>query len=503
MIHRNPAAFTREPHDLIVVGGGIYGAMLALEATRRGLRPLLLERGDFGGATSWNSLRIVHGGIRYLQTLDLRRFRESVGERRWLMATFPDLVHPLPCLMPLYGDGLRRPSVFRSALGLNDLLSRRRNDGVPASQWLPGGAVLTAEETRHRFPSVNPAGLLGGALWYDGVISSAPRLLIELLRWAASGGACPLNYVECIGFLSAGGRVTGVRARDHHSGEDLEFRTALVINAAGPWCREVAAGAGPAVPNLFRPSLAFNALLDRKPPAGLALAVTPRRRNPRTYFLYPWQEGILAGTLHAPWTGSTQDPIPDERLVLTFLTELNEAVPDLDLRREDVIRILPGLLPAAVDGGAIPAVREVVHDHGAHGGLRGVYSVSGVKYTTARRVADEALQRILGTRPGQNGFERPASLPDLDVAGMMRLMEADRPGAIAHIGRIVREEAVLDPEDVMLRRSDWGMNPTNGTRLAGLIREVQEPAGGWWQGAREAGSADRGGRGPPESVSRP
>ena len=476
MILRDPAGFAREPHELIVVGGGIYGAMLALEASRRGLRPLLLERNDFGGATSWNSLRIAHGGLRYLQTLDLRRFRESVGERRWLLTTFPDLVHPLPCLMPLYGGGLRRPSVFRWALGLNDLLSRRRNAGVPASQRLPPGAILTAEETRRRFPGVNPDGLRGGALWYDGVIGSSPRLLMELLRWATSAGARPLNYVECTGLLSAHGRVTGVRARDHHSGEDLEFRTALVINAAGPWCREVAADAGPAVPDLFRPSLAFNALLDREPPAGLALAVAPRRRNARTYFMYPWPGGgILAGTFHAPWTGST-DPIPDERLVQTFLGELNAAVPDLGLRREHVVRILPGLLPAATEGGTTPAARETIHDHGAHGGLGGVYSISGVKYTTARRVADHALQRILGARQFSNGFERPGPLPDLDVAAMRRLMEADRPRAVAHIGRIVREEAVLEPDDLLLRRSDWGMNPANGAWLAGLIREVQEPA---------------------------
>lgn len=492
MILRDPAAFAREPHDLIVVGGGIYGAMLALEATRRGLRPLLLERRDFGGATSWNSLRIAHGGLRYLQTLDLRRFRESVGERRWLMATFPDLVHPLPCLMPLHGDGLRRPSVFRSVLALNDILSRRRNDGVPVAQRLPGGTILTVEETRHRFPNVNPDGLRGGALWYDGVISSSPRLLIELLRWAAVLGARPLNYVECTGLLSANGRVIGVRARDHHSGQEMDFRTELVINAAGPWCREVAAGAGPAVPELFRPSLAFNTLLDRKPPAGLALAVMPRRQNARTYFMYPWQGRILAGTFHAPWTGSTDDPTPDERLVMTFLTELNEAVPELGLRREHVIRILPGLLPTTVDGGATPAVREVVHDHGAHSGLRGVYSVSGVKYTTARLVADEALRRILGTRRCLNGIKRPAPLPDLDVEAMTQLMEADRLRAIAHIGRIVREEAVLHPEDLLLRRSDWGMNPPDGTRLSGFIREVQEPAGGWWEGAQTSGSINRG-----------
>jgi glycerol-3-phosphate dehydrogenase len=479
MILRDPAALTAEPHDLIVVGGGIYGAMLALEGTRRGLRPLLLERHDFGGATSWNSLRIAHGGLRYLQTLDLLRFRESVGERRWLLATFPDLVRPLPCLMPLYGDGLHHPSVFRAALVINDALSRHRNDGLPEAQWLPGGAVLSVSETIHRFPAAIPNGLRGGALWYDGVISNTQRLLVEVLRWAAAAGARPLNYVECTGLLRANGRVTGVRATDRCSGQDIEFRTKLVINAAGPWCREIAAGAGPLVPGLFRPSLAFNALLDRAPPAGMALAVAPRRRGARTYFMYPWQGRVLAGTFHAPWTGSTDNPMPDERLIMTFLSELNEAVPGLSVRREHVIRILAGLLPAAVDGGTILAAREVVHDHGARGGLGGVYTVSGVKYTTARLVADKALRLIFGESRAATGIERPAPVADPDAEAIANLMETDRPCAHAHIARIVRDEAVLQIDDLLLRRTDWGMIPQAAARLAALARETPGPIGGW------------------------
>src|SRR5690606_18835162 len=130
VIYRDLQRAQEARHDLIVVGGGVHGVMMALEAARRGLRPLLIERGDLGSGTRWNSLRIVHGGLRYLQSFDLPRYRESVAERRWFMRNLPDLVAPLPCLMPLYGNGLRRPMIFRVALKLNDLLSARRNDGV-------------------------------------------------------------------------------------------------------------------------------------------------------------------------------------------------------------------------------------------------------------------------------------------------------------------------------------------------------------------------------------
>ncbi|HET9229063.1 MAG TPA: FAD-dependent oxidoreductase, partial [Thermoanaerobaculia bacterium] len=154
MIVRDPRGAASASYDLLVVGGGFYGTLLTLEAARRGLSVLLLERDDFGGATSWNSLRIVHGGLRYLQSLDFARYRESAAERRWFLETFPDLVEPLPCLMPLYdpprGGRLRRPWAFHLALAL----SRAE------------GRVVDAAEAVRIFPDVDRAGLLGGALWY-------------------------------------------------------------------------------------------------------------------------------------------------------------------------------------------------------------------------------------------------------------------------------------------------------------------------------------------------
>ncbi len=149
-------ALAAERYDLVIVGGGIYGVMVSLEAVRRGLHPLLLERSDFGAATSHNSLRIVHGGLRDLQRVDLRRYYECVQERRWFLQNFPDLVEPLPCLMPLYGQGLRRPWVFRVGLMLNAALSLRRNVGVAPSLRLPSGGMLSREETSAIFPSGRP-----------------------------------------------------------------------------------------------------------------------------------------------------------------------------------------------------------------------------------------------------------------------------------------------------------------------------------------------------------
>ena len=465
-----------ERYDLVVVGGGIYGAQVTMEAARRGLRPLLIERDDFGGATSWNSLRIVHGGLRYLQKLDLRRFRESVGERTWFCRTYPDLVEPLECLMPLYGDGLKRPGVLRAALGLNDLLSARRNAGVSEDRQLPRGRVLDAESTKSLFPAVDAAGLRGGALWYDAAMTSSARVLMETLNWARHNGATTLNYVEGTDLIEEGRGLGGVRALDRLSGSAIELRAPVVINCAGPWSRTMSERFGRRLDELFHPSLAFNVLLDRPPPSSAAVAVTPRYDGARTYFLRPWQGRIFAGTSHAPCTEYPAASEPSPEQLARFLSDLNLAVPSLELTLEDVVRTYSGLLPAARPRTEELATRFTLFDHGAAAGPEGLWSVSGVKYTTARRVAERTLRRAfassgrdLAVRPDS---DRPESVYDLDLIDPSSLAGEDQDGARRALERLVRDEQVVCMEDLLLRRTDWGTDPKAAPAVAAAVTHL-------------------------------
>ena len=188
LIHRDLETAADITYDLTVIGGGVYGIALCLEASRRGLTTLLVERGDFGSETSWNSLRILHGGLRYLQTLDLVRFKESVTARQWWIRTYPELVQPLACVMPLYGRGLKRPAVLRLALAANHLLSASRDDGVPSERHLGAGGVISTSELEEMFASLDLTGAKGGALWYDAMMPSSERILMEMLRWAMIWG---------------------------------------------------------------------------------------------------------------------------------------------------------------------------------------------------------------------------------------------------------------------------------------------------------------------------
>ncbi|HYH23120.1 MAG TPA: FAD-dependent oxidoreductase [Azospirillum sp.] len=380
------SAATTGDAGLIVVGGGIHGAMIALAAAERGLRPLLLERDRFGAATSGNSLGIVHGGLRHLQTLDLRRHRRSARACAWMLSALPGLVEPLACLMPLYGDGLRRTAVFRLALGLHDALRPRSR--------LPAGRVLDRASVIDRFPAVRRTGLRGGALWFDGAFDDPAALVPDVVRRARAAGAVCLEGVEARGLLTGGGAVRGVRVLDRDGGAERTLSAPAVVNAAGPWCRAVAAAFDRDHAGLFHPVLAFNLLLDREPPASTALALFPPGGAGPALFLRACGGRLLAGTRYERWQRGPETPRPGEAAVAALLDALNAAVPALALTARDVVRVHAGLLPARAPGSAEPAGRDVLLDHGRRGGPRGLVSVSGVKLTTARVVAEQVLDRL-------------------------------------------------------------------------------------------------------------
>ena len=471
-----------ETFDWLVVGGGVYGVALTFEAARRGQRVLLLEADDFGGATTWHSLRILHGGLRYLQSLDLGRFRQSVAERQWFLRHFPDQTAPLDCLMPLYGTGLRRPAVFRLAFLLDHLLGLDRNQGVEPSHHLAAGRVLSPAATRELVPGLAGNSLAGGALWQDGAMPRSETLLIEWLRWATALGARALNRMRVERLLVEAGRVTGVEAVDALTGETHRFRAAAVANAAGPWCRALAATADDDRPELFHASLAFNLLLDRAPPAG-QLAVTVEPPGAGTLFLHPHGGRLLVGTWHLPCAGhlSGAGPLPEPAAtrvpataIEAALRALDAAFPGLALDAAAVLEVRAGYLPALAPGSAVQAKRPVTVDHGAAGGPAGLFSISGVKWTTARRVAADffAARGIPApattpSRPQPAGWDQPA-------AEAFLALPAD--AARAWLDRLIRERAVFSVEDVLCRRTGWSAEPQHAAALRARLRALW-PAG--------------------------
>uniref|UniRef100_UPI0013569E18 FAD-dependent oxidoreductase n=1 Tax=Geminicoccus flavidas TaxID=2506407 RepID=UPI0013569E18 len=253
-----------ERFDLAVIGGGVAGLCLAYEAARAGRRVVLLEReATLAARTSANWFRILHGGLRYLQSLDLVRHRESVLARREWLRDFPDLIEPLPCLMPLAGRGLKRPWAFRAAFALDAALARERNRGLRSDRHLAAGRVLTAADVRRLLPSLGDLpGLEGAALWHDAVARDAPALAAALARRAETAGAALRTGATVVEILVEGGQAVGLCTAD-----GARVTAAAVVNATGPWS-DLTLRHLPSIRrrDLFRPSLAFNLVLDRPAP---------------------------------------------------------------------------------------------------------------------------------------------------------------------------------------------------------------------------------------------
>jgi glycerol-3-phosphate dehydrogenase len=484
MIKRDIEAAGRREFDLVVVGGGIYGVSLLQEAARRGLSACLCEANDFGGATTLNSLRIVHGGLRYLQTLDLPRFFQSVASRRQFARLYPALVRPLPCLMPLYGQGMKRASVMRMALLMNDVLSGHRNRGLGPELALPAGRVIDAAETVARFPGVRREGLEGAATWSDYFMVSSERILMEQLRDACRRGATAINYAPVQQVIVEGGAVRGVRVRDAASGSEFTLSTSRVVNCAGPQVHQLADRAGVDDERLFRPSLAFNVLLDVDLPQGQALAVAAPRPGAPILFLVPQPGALFAGTLHLPRPAGTTEALPTEQEISHYIDLLNAAIPGLDARLSNVRRVFAGLLPAKRIGSNEIAKREVVLSHASTGGPRGLFSVSGVKWTTATDVAGQVLKMMgIDRSSSDNDVALPLAAATPALIDAARFVALDDDSARNLLQDIVAEEQVLHVDDLVLRRTSWATTETDlaplrerVARLTALSADVQGEA---------------------------
>lgn len=401
-MRRDLQSLDNDSYDLLVVGGGIHGVCVARDAALRGLKVALIERDDFGAATSHNSLKLIHGGFRYLQHFDLRRVRESLRERRYWLWAAPHLVRPLKFLMPLYGHGTRGPEALWAATQFYQLLGLDRNRDLIHERQVPSGGVVSPRSCAAMIPGVDTQGLSGGAYWYDGQMLDADRLLLECLRDAHDHGAVVANHLEAVGFLRDGQRIQGIQAEDRLSGERLEIRATLTINTAGPWIdkllrqglsaqREGMTGLSKCMNLVTRALTQDHGFGVRSSRASDALLGQTRRM----FFLTPWHDRTVIGTSHLPYQGDPDDCRFEEADIAGFLEEINAAYPAANLTLADVDYCYGGLTPAGEEdspkGEVARSRQSEVVDHRQSHGIEGLLSAVGVKWTTARWVAEKAV----------------------------------------------------------------------------------------------------------------
>ena len=518
---RDLGRLTAIEHDLVVIGGGISGLIAAYDAAQRGLSVALIDRGDFGAATSFNHLKTVHGGLRYLQQGDMIRMRRSVLERRAFATIAPHLVTPLAFLAPTTRAAARSHLAFRMAFTIDQWVGRDRNAGLRHDIQLPASRVLSLDECRRLAPAFDPRGATGGALWYDYQMPLADRLTLAFALAAYAHGATLANYVEAVAPLLDGDRLRGIMARDMFNRDDtIEIRGRVTLNAAGPWARAVMAWCGV---ERDVPLLKALNLITNRTVSGPALV----RPNPkgRALVLAPWRGRAMIGTGESATTCGPDSRGLTEEELRTFLAEVNATFPTLNLRHDEVSLVHRGVVPAVVRNGRVElSGHSEMIDH-ARDGLGTSITIIGVKYTTSRWLAEQAVDlvvrklgrgpiacrtataplpgaatdgidalsatlierhgpwlhqaaaRHLATTYG-TGCEEIVSLTTQDLA-LRDPVAPDSPVLRAEIVHAVRREMALTLTDVVVRRTSLGSARHPGATVAQTCAEILERELGW------------------------
>jgi glycerol-3-phosphate dehydrogenase len=494
-MRRDLPALAGPEFDAVVVGGGICGAAIAWDAAQRGLSVALVERGDFGGATSANSLKVVHGGIRYLQHLDVQRVRESSRERTALLRIAPHLVQLLPVVIPTFGHGRRGGEVLAAGFFLLNLLTSDRNRGVsdPARQ-VPPAHLISRAELREWLPDSAAPRPTGAGVFWDGQLYNPSRLVWEFIRTAGRAGVQVANYCEVDGFLRRGTHIEGVAVRDRLGGARFAVRARMVVNAAGPFAERlhVQAGLGRSgrIPLSRDLALVIRRPLVRK----RALAVQTKYRDPsavlsrgpRHLFLVPWRDVTLIGVNSIIYRGDPLGLTVTHQEVQGFLDEINHAQPALALTLGDVALVLAGLLPISaenhLDGDVSFGKRPLIVDNAKRDGVKGLITAVANRYTTARLVAERAVDlvfRKLGKDPPRC---RTAEIPlyggDMnslaDVVREVVQRSGDHRASIAEQLARNHGSAYADVLRVVAQAPQWGETiGTSPTLKAEVIHAVR------------------------------
>ncbi|MGO8757027.1 MAG: glycerol-3-phosphate dehydrogenase/oxidase [Terracidiphilus sp.] len=391
---------TAQPWDVLVIGGGASGLGAAVEAAARGYRTLLVERSDFAKETSSRSTKLVHGGVRYLEQMNLTLVLDALRERGHMLRNAPHLVHDLNFVVPAYSY-FSLP-YYGMGLKLYERLSGKLSFGR--------SELLSRKSTLQKLPSVKSEGLCGGILYHDGQFDDA-RYAMALLRTLQDLGGAALNYVEATGLIERGGKVVGIRARDRESGGEFDFRAKVVVNATGVHAEETLALDGRPRGSLLAVSQGSHFVLPASFLPGKTALMIPKTADGRVLFAIPWFGALIVGTTDVPVEGATPEPraLPEEK---AFLRDHIARYLGHAPRAEEILSVWSGLRPLVRKGGI--KTSKLSRDHTILVSSSGLVTVTGGKWTTYRRMGQDTIDRaaqVAALSP------RPSKTLDLKLHG--------------------------------------------------------------------------------------
>lgn len=503
---------TQDTFDLIVIGGGIIGTGIARDASLRGLHTLLVEKEDFAFGTTSSSSRLIHGGLRYLRMLEFKLVRQDLMERETLLNIAPHLVRKLEFVIPL----LRSEPLYRVALPFG----LRLYDFLAKGKTLPSCKHLSRKETLKLEPSLSETeGLVGSYLYYDCQVDFMERLCLENAIDAAMHNACILNHAAMTELVIENGVVSGIKVKDMISGKEYMAKGRLVLNAGGPWADLVWDKLNIQQSYSLRKTKGIHLLTSKLTNSALVLFA---KSDGRLFFVIPWQDCTLIGTTDTDYNDDLDVPYADSSDTDYLVTELQNYFPGFKLN--DIYFTMSGLRPLLAASGKSASNTSRAHllvDHEQKDGVKGFISIIGGKITASRAVAEEAVDKVCEKLrhsipcstsntplPGAPAIstqvvkqaEQSSGLSAETINHLVsiygsrfssvldcvnvdkRLGQPISPGCkdiLAQIKYAIDEEEALTVNDYLLRRTDTGLRPSQGTDVAEAVAGEMGLILGW------------------------
>jgi glycerol-3-phosphate dehydrogenase len=438
--------------DFIIIGGGATGVGTAIDAASRGYQTLLLEQADFGQGTSSRSTKLIHGGVRYLQQGNISFVLESLKERGLLRQNAPHLVHNLPFIVPNY-DWWEGP-FYGIGLKLYDMLAGKHGFGE--------SKMLSKEETIEHIPTIESKDLRGGVIYYDGQFDDA-RLVINMAETAAEQGATLLNYMQVISLAKSNNMIEGLIALDMETNKKYQIKAKVVINATGVYTDAVRQLDDPAIKPIISPSQGVHIVLDKSFLPGDSAIMVPHTDDGRVLFAIPWHDRVIVGTTDTPVTEIPLEPIPFQEEI-EFLLSHTARYLTKDPTRLDILSTFAGLRPlvAATENEDTAALSR---DHTIHISRSGLVTVTGGKWTTYRKMAEDTIDQaaVLAHLDW-----KPCVTRELQIHGYHK--NADKFGELAVYGS---DAPAI--QDLLLENKKYNepLHPKSPIRVANVIWAVR------------------------------
>lgn len=477
--------------DIIIIGGGATGLGAAVDAATRGYKTLLVEQFDFAKGTSSRSTKLVHGGVRYLEQGNLKLVKEALRERGYLLKNAPHLTSVQPFVIPVFSQWQK----WYYAIGLKiyDMLAGELSLGKTQ--------LLSKKQTVAYLPGINPAKLTGGILYFDGQFDDS-RLCIDLATTSAAHGAVVINYCQATGFIRSDEktrRIKAVQLRDTVNGREYTVRTKAVINATGVFADTVMQLDDSTLNNIVSPSQGIHLVVNAAKFPGTHAMMIPKTDDGRVLFAVPWHNRVVLGTTDTPVAAIVTEPKPLEVEIEFILTHINRYC-NTGITRSDVKCIYAGLRPLVKNKGA-KRTALLSRDHTLVVAASGLVTVTGGKWTTYRKMAEDAVDNAVFVSKQEkrpcitSSFEigspneRSSAIKQL-IREEVSFGEMAHPGfryRVADIVYAVRNEMALTVEDILARRTrilflDAGAAMEMAPFVAGILARELNKDEKWMEG---------------------